>query len=222
MAKKSLKTAAALMGAYKLMSPTVVDMSDSSKSPKKTELTLSDDKGGSAVLEEKYRPAAEEIVSKPLMVSGKTASEVASYIRSPYARPKTDAEKKSEADEAQKKTGKSYWRSGSGAPITSPGGPLVGADGDSFQPGGKKGGAIKGKTIRPKRFNDGGATSTYPFQSAGSAAPGSTTTVNVNGAPDATTAPADQMLTAPVQAMKKGGSVKGWGMARGARKAKVY
>jgi hypothetical protein len=80
----------------------------------------------------------------------------------------------------------------------------------------------KGGMARAKRFNDGGATSTYPFQSAGGAAPGSTTTVNVNGAPAATTAPADQMLTAPVQAMKKGGSVKGWGMARGARKAKVY
>lgn len=80
----------------------------------------------------------------------------------------------------------------------------------------------KGGMSRAKRFNDGGATSTYPFQSAGSAAPGSTTTVNVNGAPAATTAPADQMLSAPIQAMKKGGSVKGWGMARGARKAKVY
>lgn len=80
----------------------------------------------------------------------------------------------------------------------------------------------KGGMARAKRFNDGGVASTYPFQSTGSAAPGATTTVNVNGAPAATTAPADQMFSAPIQAMKKGGSVKGWGMARGARKAKVY
>ena len=142
MAKKALKTAAALMGAYKLMSPTV-DLSDPSRPPQKTELTLSDDQGGKAALEEKHRHVAEEIVSKPRMVSGKTASEVASYIKSPFARPKTDAEKKAEADEEQEKTGKSYLRSGSGAPITSPGGPSIGTNGDGFQPGGKKGGVVK-------------------------------------------------------------------------------
>lgn len=82
----------------------------------------------------------------------------------------------------------------------------------------------KGGMTRAKRYDDGGvvSASTYPFQSAGGAPAGSTTTVNVNGAPAATTAPADSMFAAPVQAMKKGGSVKGWGMARGARKAKVY
>ena len=141
MAKKALKTAAALMGAYKLMSPTV-DLSDPSRPPK-TELTLSDDQGGTAVLEEKHRPAAKEIVSKPLMVSGKTAPEVASYIKNTQARPKTEAEKKAEADEEQKKTGKSYLRSGSGARITSPGGPFIETNGDGFQPGGKKGGVVK-------------------------------------------------------------------------------
>ena len=83
----------------------------------------------------------------------------------------------------------------------------------------------KGGMARVKRYDDGGvvSASTYPFPSSGGSTPaGSTTTVNVNGAPAATTAPADSMFAAPIQAMKKGGSVKGWGMARGARKAKVY
>lgn len=83
----------------------------------------------------------------------------------------------------------------------------------------------KGGMTRAKRYDDGGvvSASTYPFPPSGGATPaGSTTTVNVNGAPAATTAPADSMFAAPVQTMKKGGAVKGWGMARGARKAKVY
>jgi hypothetical protein len=77
---------------------------------------------------------------------------------------------------------------------------------------------------KAKRYDDGGVVSspTYPFPSSGSAAPASSTTVNVNGATEATTAPEQAVFTAESQPMKKGGAVKGWGKARGARKAKVY
>ena len=82
----------------------------------------------------------------------------------------------------------------------------------------------KGGMTRAKRYDDGGVVSapTYPFPSSGGSTPPSSTTVNVNGTTAATTAPEQSVFTAETQAMKKGGSVKGWGMARGARKAKVY
>lgn len=80
----------------------------------------------------------------------------------------------------------------------------------------------KGGMTRARRFNDGGSTATYPFPPTGGAVPPSSTTVNVNGTTAATTAPEQAVFSAETQAMKKGGSVKGWGQARGARKAKVY
>ncbi len=82
----------------------------------------------------------------------------------------------------------------------------------------------KGGMTKAKRYDDGGAVSspTYPFPSSGAAAPASSTTVNVNGTTAATTAPEEQVFTAETQPMKKGGAVRGWGKARGARKAKVY
>ncbi len=82
----------------------------------------------------------------------------------------------------------------------------------------------KGGMAKAKRYDDGGAVSspTYPFPSSGGAAPASSTTVNVNGTTAATTAPEEQVFSADTQPMKKGGAVRGWGKARGARKAKVY
>jgi hypothetical protein len=76
---------------------------------------------------------------------------------------------------------------------------------------------------RAKRYDAGGtvAAPTYPFQPSNISPPASTTTVNVNGMPSAAT-PAGNMFESPAQQMKKGGKVKGWGMARGARAAKVY
>ncbi len=82
----------------------------------------------------------------------------------------------------------------------------------------------KGGVTRAKRYDDGGVVSapTYPFPSSGGTTPPSATTVNINGTTAATTAPEQAVFTAESQAMKKGGAVRGWGMARGARKAKVY
>jgi len=82
----------------------------------------------------------------------------------------------------------------------------------------------KGGMTKAKRYDDGGAVSspTYPFPSSGGSTPPSSTTVNVNGTTAATTAPEEQVFSADTQPMKKGGAVRGWGKARGARKAKVY
>jgi len=82
----------------------------------------------------------------------------------------------------------------------------------------------KGGVTKAKRYDAGGAVAapTYPFQPSNISPPGSTTTVNVGGAPFATNAPAGTLFDTSAQQMKNGGSVKGWGMARGARAAKVY
>lgn len=96
-------------------------------------------------------------------------------------------------------------------------------DGGSAPPPKKPKKMAKGGVTKAKRYDAGGtvAAPTYPFQPSNISPPASTTTVNVTGTPSAV-APAGNMFESPAQQMKKGGSVKGWGMARGARAAKMY
>ena len=97
-------------------------------------------------------------------------------------------------------------------------------DGGSAPPPKKPKKMAEGGVTKAKRYDAGGtvAAPTYPFQPSNISPPASTTTVNVNGTTAATTAPEQQMFSVDTQPMKKGGAVRGWGKARGARKAKVY
>jgi len=97
-------------------------------------------------------------------------------------------------------------------------------DGGSAPPPKKPKKMAKGGVTKAKRYDAGGtvAAPTSPFQPSNISPPASTTTVNVSGAPVATNAAPGNLFDTQMQQMKKGGKVKGWGMARGARVAKMY